>query len=487
MSGLPGERAGVVAGRVDGSGCGGGEPVEPVFVLCMGRSGSTLLRFLLDAHPELACPPETSLPALCGQLAVVWSLIEGAPLSANRGDAPPRVPEAAVAGIRRMLDEMTGSYLVRRGRKRFCDKSLGSARFAELLVQIFPAARFVCLYRHPMDVIRSGLDACPWGLNGYGFDPYIGSSPGNAVLALARYWLDNAAAIAEVEDKHPQRCHRVRYEDLVDDPEKVAQEIYGFVGVAPAPGVARACFSADRERFGPGDHKIWATSGIGTGSVGGGESVPAGLIPEPVVSGINELLGKLGYRAVDEGWGSPGVPSDPRLPGTPGSPEPAAADGSDPGTGAAAAEPAEPGTVEQRLRAGVDRVDGSFARRWDAAAAEKFVAVSRTTQGGGNETWWLVDLAARAVTRDAADTGGARWNIVGSPLAWEAVLSGRLNLHAALRRCDLRFCSEGEDGNDPFATDTRIAMLCDLLGLSTWLSPKPAHDRGGAAHTAAGS
>jgi hypothetical protein len=52
---------------------------DPVFVLCMGRSGSTLLRFLLDAHPELACPPETSLPALCGQLSVVWSLIEGAP------------------------------------------------------------------------------------------------------------------------------------------------------------------------------------------------------------------------------------------------------------------------------------------------------------------------------------------------------------------------------------------------------------------------
>ena len=56
---------------------------DPVFVLCMGRSGSTLLRFLLDAHPELACPPETSMPALCGQLAVVWSLIEGAPLAAE--------------------------------------------------------------------------------------------------------------------------------------------------------------------------------------------------------------------------------------------------------------------------------------------------------------------------------------------------------------------------------------------------------------------
>ncbi|MFD0856561.1 sulfotransferase, partial [Actinomadura adrarensis] len=62
-----------------------GASADPVFVLCAARSGSTLLRFLLDAHPDLACPPETNVPALVGQLATVWSLIEGAPLSQNRG------------------------------------------------------------------------------------------------------------------------------------------------------------------------------------------------------------------------------------------------------------------------------------------------------------------------------------------------------------------------------------------------------------------
>jgi protein-tyrosine sulfotransferase len=236
-----------------------GQRADPVFVLCMGRSGSTLLRFLLDAHPDLACPPETSMPALCGQLAVVWSLVAGAPLAAERDAAPPRVPDAAVAGIRRMLDEMTGSYLARRGKRLFCDKSLSSARYADLLTQIYPGARFLCLYRYPMDVIRSGIDACPWGLNGYGFDPYIVGSPGNTVLALARYWLDNATLINKVEQAQPQRCHRIRYEDLVEDPEEVMREVYEFIGVRPAPGIARACFSGDRERFGPADHKIWLT------------------------------------------------------------------------------------------------------------------------------------------------------------------------------------------------------------------------------------
>jgi hypothetical protein len=40
------------------------------FVLCGPRSGSTLLRFVIGAHPEIACPPESLLP---DPYARVWS------------------------------------------------------------------------------------------------------------------------------------------------------------------------------------------------------------------------------------------------------------------------------------------------------------------------------------------------------------------------------------------------------------------------------
>jgi hypothetical protein len=457
----------------------------PVFVLCMGRSGSTLLRFLLDAHPELACPPETSLPALVGQLAVVWSLIEGAPLSAERGDAPPRVPDAAAGGIRRMVDEMTGSYLARRGKRRFCDKSLGSARFADLLVQIYPAAKFICLYRHPMDVIRSGLDACPWGLNGYGFDQYIVGSPGNAVLALARYWLDNATLIAGVQERYPDRCHRVRYEDLVEDPEGVMGGVYAVIGVGPAPGVAGACFSGERERFGPADYKIWATSAISTGSVGTGESVPAGMIAPPVAAAINELAGTLGYLPVDAEWGTPGRPADPRVPDTIRRPAPAAGgDGAAAAPGGGAVPWSKP--LEELLRSRVQDAAGWFCGRWDSCAAEKFLVVSRAADG--SEAQWLVDLAAGTVTAadaradDDDDDTDAVWSILGSPETWQQVLGGQVNLQVALRRCDLRYCSTGEDG--PLVTQTRVAMLADLLGLGSWPQAATAGQDAGAAAAA---
>src|SRR5215472_6460738 len=230
------------------AGGGTGSFADPVFVLCNGRSGSTLLRFLLDAHPELACPPETNLPVLCVQLATVWSLIEGAPLSANRGDEPPEVPEAAIVGVRETMDRMVGSYLARRGKKRYCDKSLGTARYAELLTRVYPEARFVCVYRHPMDVIASGVEACPWGLNGYGFDPYIAATPGNAVMALASFWADNVRTTLAVEEGFPDKCFRVRYEDLVGDPEATAAALFEFLGVSAAPGISERCFSTERER-----------------------------------------------------------------------------------------------------------------------------------------------------------------------------------------------------------------------------------------------
>ena len=447
------------SGRIPGEAAG--QRPDPVFVLCMGRSGSTLLRFLLDAHPELACPPETSLPALCGQLSVVWSLIEGAPLAAERDAAPPRVPDAAVAGIRRMLDEMTGSYLARRGKRLFCDKSLSSARFADLLTQIYPGARFLCLYRHPMDVIRSGLDACPWGLHGYGFEQYIVGSPGNAVLALARYWLDNATLISEVEQAQPGRCHRVRYEDLVEDPEEVMGEVYAFIGVRAAPGVARACFSGDRERFGPADHKIWATSAISGDSVGRGESVPAGLILPQVTDAINELTATLGYLPVDADWGTPGRVADPRVPDTIRAPATPPGGGPAPGSGA----------LEECLRSRLEGAGEQFASQWEACAAEKFLIVSRTTTGG-SESQWVVDVAARTIIVESGaddDQEGdddVTWSILGSPQAWEAVLGGQLNLHAALRHNDLRYCPAGTES--PVVSQTRIAMLGDLLGLGAW-------------------
>ena len=450
-------------------------------MLCNGRSGSTLLRFLLDAHPDLACPPETNLPDLCAQLATVWSLIEGAPLSANRGDEPPVIPDAAIAGVRETMDRMVGSYLERRGKKRYCDKSLGTARYAELLTRIYPQARFICLYRHPMDVIASGVEACPWGLTGYGFDSYIASTPGNAVLALARFWADNAATTLTAEEAFPDHCLRVRYEDLTADPEGTAAAIFGFLGIAPAPGVSEACFSGERERFGPADHKIWYTSAVSSGSVGRGWSVPAGMIAPPVLAGINELAGQLGYLPVGDEWGTAAPPPDLRM--TPG------ADSATAGAGAEApavlAAPALSGELGRRLRAGLASLRASDGDGQAGGLAEKFVAVWIPPEPADPAEHWLADLKAATVTfAGPAAQQDSDWDVVGSADAWQQVLAGRLNLSVALRSCQLRYC-DGAQSQWP-ASDQRIRLLAAMLGIAGWTRGCAAQPAGAVAATGNG-
>ena len=423
------------------------------------------------------------MPGLCVQLATVWSLIEGAPLSANRGDEPPEIPEAAIAGVRETMDRMVGSYLTRRGKKRYCDKSLGTARYAELLLRVYPNARFICLYRHPMDVIASGAEACPWGLNGYGFEPYIASTPGNVVLALANFWADNVRATLAVEERFPDKCLRLRYEDLVAIPEAAVAEVFNFLGVAAAPGISDACFSAERERFGPADHKIWYTSQINSDSVGRGWSVPVAMIAPQLLDLINEMAGKLGYLTIDGEWGTTEPPSDVRVPsaampaqadedaGTvnPASWQDLASHAAQPGSGAGPIDQSPRSErLGERLRAGLNAVTGRrAAERWNGHGSETFVAVALTKDPRHPAEYWLVDLGAATVTLATKQAQeNSDWDMIGSYETWQKILDREVNLSVALRSCALRYCDNGEAS--PLAADTRIGLAAELLGVATW-------------------
>lgn len=328
-----------------------------------------------------------------------------------------------------------------------------------------------------MDVIASGMEACPWGLNGYGFDSYIATTPGNAILALARYWADSATAILAAEERFPGRCVRVRYEDLVIDPERTADQIFNFLDATPAPGISARCFSAERERFGPGDHKIWYTSTISSSSIGRGWSIPATLISPQVLTTINELTAKLGYMPVDGEWGTSAPPADLRL--TVGDTDLVGSEvhsirdeavTSAVSAGAAHAnEPAHSRLLGNRLQANLEQLGPEITARWDPYIRETAVAVWIPDNSDGAAEHWLIDLKNRIVTftTDEAQEN-SDWDVIGSAGAWEQVIAGNLNLSVALRTCKIRYCDSDESLGGPVASDARIAILAELLGITGW-------------------
>jgi hypothetical protein len=377
---------------------------SPVFVLCTGRSGSTLLRFLLDAHPDLACPPETRLPWLCTQLASAWSVIEDAPMPSGKAGLAP-VPEPVIRGLRQSLAPMMTSYLGRRGKKRYCDKSLGAAQHAGLLRQ--------------------------------------------------------------------------------------AERLFEFVGVAPVPGITKQCFTAERQRFGPGDYKIWNTTGVTASSVGRGWQVPARLIPAELLAVVNDAAEQLGYVQIDETWGVGSPPADLRVPVPVDTSDPAPVPAgpvtavpptaTSPDSGAAAQATAsataladgstgQSGSVlAARVQAGLLSLGEEFTRSWKCCSAESVLLFATAPEPGGSAAWWRLDLGAGTATAGAGDRVlDTDWSVTGSADAWQRVLSGDLNLGAAFRGGELRYADKGDYGAGSAGADYRVAMIAELLGVTRW-------------------
>jgi len=452
----------------------------PVIVLTMARSGSTLLRFILDSHPELACPPETMLGSACFMLARLWDLLAPSPQSAAEGFRPLRVtenlPEPAADSIRGVLDDVYGRYLARHGKRRWCDKSLDNIAIAELLAEIYPDAQFVCLYRHCLDVIVSAVEACPWGLSGYGFDQYAAASQGNSVAAVTLAWLDRTRPIIEFQEKHPGRCHGIRYEDLVTGPEEVAGSLFDFLGVERVPGITAACFAADHNVRGPGDHKIWFTNGISRDSLGQGVRVPVAMIPPELLTQLNQTLAQLAYRQVDDSWGASGGPLEPRAGDEPSaSPDPHPAGVADAEADAAAA------ALSGRLTAAAAGPEADLAAQWPAGASRQLALLVGPASGPGPALGWTLSWEDSGLTvRDwaAADSVGA--TIAATGATWLAILTGQANMAAELRAGRLRLTGPSVDA--PGNMYAEVRMLAQLLGLSgaTIAAPPVSHhDAGG--------
>jgi protein-tyrosine sulfotransferase len=436
---------------------------EPVVVLTCARSGSTLLRMVLDAHPDLACPPETNIGKICASLAEMWVALDPA---CTRVTLTP----AARQHVRGMVDAAFGSYLTRVGKRRWCEKSLAAVDVADKFLELYENTKFICLYRHAMDVASSALEASPWGLYGYGFEPYARSNPTNTVSAIISYWMDITLRTLEFEEAHQDRCLRVHYEELVSAPERVASQIFEFLGMDQVPGISKAALG-DHSRpdiFGWGDHKIRASDEISTESVGRGVGIPHLRIPPPQLQVMNQALERLGYTKVDLDWQmSTTPPTLLRLPtedatAAPESGEEEAWD--------------EPHPAE-RLFTEVDAaLSGSAAAYFEGRAADgpgrsSFAIVAYSLTEPRVAQAWRFDLDSGKVSTDVPTEFAALavdWLMTGPVNVWRSLIEDDQNVAACLRSGSLRCIGRDQlepanGGPERGLMDRRIRAVTELL------------------------
>jgi hypothetical protein len=264
--------------------------VRPSFILSTERSGSTLLRWLVDAHPEIASPGEILLGRLCFDLFITLSRTV---IAATGPDERIAANRATLVRVREIVDGIMAEYATARGARVWCDKTPHNLAHLTVLVETYPDARYVCLYRDGLDVARSCLEASREGFMAELVE-YVRRSPQDLVGAMLDSWCDKTELLLKMELHHPQLCHRVRYEDLVARPADVLPPLFAFLGVAWDPGVLERAFAMAHDDGG-GDPLIHETQRVERDRVGRGRELDTSRITAAQRTRVESLLRRLGY------------------------------------------------------------------------------------------------------------------------------------------------------------------------------------------------
>lgn len=228
--------------------------IQPVFMVGEQRSGSNLLRLMLNQSPELAGPHpphilQRFMPLVPGYgdleqdrnflelVDDVCELVERNPVpwegmeSIDRAMIAARSRERSLIGV---FGALMDTFAELQGKSMWICKSMTYIRYAEALDACFGSPKYVYLHRDGRDVALSFMKAVvgekhPW--------------------AIASAWAElQAICIAERERIGPERFFTVAYEQLTADPEGTLRDLCGFLGIEYQASMTEFGRSAEAKR-----------------------------------------------------------------------------------------------------------------------------------------------------------------------------------------------------------------------------------------------
>lgn len=259
--------------------------MEPIFILCTPRSGSTLMRYILDTHNDIFCPPEPHLGMLAKEE------IGNRPVSS--------LDETEKERIRKTLKEKTMSDMPDEA-STWCDKSVTTLDHLDIISALYPKARFIILRRHCLDFVHSANEVITDGVRGYGFEEEIFKTTDHIVEALVNYWIRLNKIMSEVLTSD-LNTYEIKYENVVSDPKTEVSQLLSFLKLAPDDQLVDNVFHKPHIK-GRGDHKIHEMHQISNQSIGKGLLVNPHLIDNELFLKLNDHLEQLKYEPVDRTW-----------------------------------------------------------------------------------------------------------------------------------------------------------------------------------------
>lgn len=207
-------------------------PSDPILFLGgVERSGTTLLRNMLDAHPLLAVPRESYFvidvyaalqeAGRIDDVELAWDMIRHHAffVAWELGEEPvvsmmKRHPPGSYADLVRVI---FAAYAESEGKPFSADKTPVNALKFRLLAQLFPNSRFVHVVRDPREVCMS-LTVQFWHRHG--------------ISAAATRWAITVRDALRARENLEGRLQEVRYERLIADPERELSVLCSFAGLS---------------------------------------------------------------------------------------------------------------------------------------------------------------------------------------------------------------------------------------------------------------
>lgn len=206
---------------------------NPIFVVGMPRSGTTMLQHVLTRHPDVAIAPETHYLnrwvrryghldlARADHFGEFWEAFSSHPrfewLDIDAEATRRRITDAGPPTFRSVFAGVLAEYAASRGRSVAGEKTPGHYPHVDVLLEWFPDARVLFLVRDPRAVAASFATHTREWARRHGVDQ------------VARRWA-TSAAIASGWSAEP-RVELLRYEDLVGDQEASMKVVAEFLEI----------------------------------------------------------------------------------------------------------------------------------------------------------------------------------------------------------------------------------------------------------------
>ncbi len=238
----------------------------PLFIIGVPRSGTTLLRVLLDSHSQIAALPES--PWLLGAYGPDTSLrglmedLIGGPYGAVKNVAGVTTEDVLAAG-RQFLEALFTPVLEKRQKRMLVFKTPHDIRHLDFLTKFMPDARYIHITRDGRDVCMSQLakkGSFFRDLKEFGRLSYANTF---------RRWADWEQRVRATLYRENIKVIGLRYEDLVADPAAALRRITDFLDI---PFEARmldyASSEHDYPRWEAGASDVAKHGGISAASLG---------------------------------------------------------------------------------------------------------------------------------------------------------------------------------------------------------------------------